>query len=73
MPRRHDPSPGDARQPFSDQGGPAGKHAQTHDLRREALSNAKGPTPEGEDFPADQLAEVRLRPLDPPGKPTDRG
>jgi hypothetical protein len=53
MPRRHDPSPGDARQPFSDQGGPAGKHAQTHDLRREALSNAKGPTPEGEDFPAD--------------------
>jgi hypothetical protein len=55
MSRRHDPSPGDAREPFSDQGGPAGKHARTHDLRREALSNAKGPGPEeaAEDFSAD--------------------
>jgi hypothetical protein len=53
MPRRHDPSPGDAREPFSNQGGPEGKHAKTHDLRREALSNAKGPEPEGEDFSAD--------------------
>jgi len=53
MSRRHDPSPGDAREPFSDQGGPAGKHARTHDLRREALSNAKGPGPEGEDYSAD--------------------
>ena len=51
--RRHDPSPGDAREPFSDVGGPEGKHAQTHDLRREELSNAKGPAPEGEDFAAD--------------------
>jgi hypothetical protein len=51
--RRHDPSPGDARKPFSDVGGPEAKHAQTHDLRREELSNAKGPTPEGEDFAAD--------------------
>ena len=51
--RRHDPSPGDAREPFSDLGGPEGKHAQTHDLRREELSNAKGPEPEGEDFAAD--------------------
>src|SRR5215204_4317049 len=51
--RRHDPSPGDAREPFSNEGGPAGKHAQTHDLRREELSNAKGPEPEGEDFSAD--------------------
>jgi hypothetical protein len=51
--RRHDPSPGDARKPFSDMGGPEGKHAQTHDLRREELSNAKGPEPEGEDFGAD--------------------
>ena len=51
--RRHDPSPGDARKPFSDVGGPQGKHAQTHDLRREELSNAKGPAPEGEDFAAD--------------------
>ena len=51
--RRHDPSPGDAREPFSNEGGPAGKHAQTHDLRRQELSNAKGPEPEGEDFSAD--------------------
>jgi len=51
--RRHDPSPGDAREPFSNQGGPAGKHAQTHDVRREELSNAKGPEAEGEDFSAD--------------------
>jgi hypothetical protein len=51
--RRHDSSPGDARKPFSDAGGPEGKHAQTHDLRREELSNAKRPAPEGEDFTAD--------------------
>jgi hypothetical protein len=53
MTRRHDPSPGDARSPFSDVGGPEGKHAQTHDLRAEELSNAKGPAPGGEDFAAD--------------------
>jgi hypothetical protein len=51
--RRHDPSPGDARKPFSDVGGPEGRHAQTHDLRREELSNAKRPEPEAEDFGAD--------------------
>jgi hypothetical protein len=55
MPRRgqHDQSPGDARKPFSDQGGPEGRHAQTHDVRREALTNPKGPEPETEDFTAD--------------------
>jgi len=55
MPRRgqHDHSPGDARKPFSDQGGPAARHAETHDVRREALTNPKGPEPPGEDFAAD--------------------
>jgi len=50
--RRHDSSPGDARQPFSDEGGPAGRHAQTHDVRREELTRPRG-TVEGEDFSAD--------------------
>ncbi len=55
MPRRgqHDQSPGDGRKPFSDQGGPAGRHAQTHDVRREELTNPTGPEPEGEEFAAD--------------------
>lgn len=55
MPRRgqHDQSPGDARKPFSDDGGPAGRHAETHDVRREALTNPTGPAPEGEDFAVD--------------------
>jgi len=44
MPKRgqHDDSPGDARKPFSDVGGPAGKHAQSHDVRAEALTNPEG-------------------------------
>lgn len=56
MPRRgqRDDSPGDARQPFSDRGGPAGRHAETHDVRREQLTNPKGPEPDrGEEFAAD--------------------
>ena len=54
MPRRgqHDQSPGDARQPFSDQGGPEGRHAQTHDVEREEASRPKGSKP-GEDFSQD--------------------
>ena len=40
-----DHSPGDARKPYSDIGGPAGRHAQTHDVRREQLTNPKGPEP----------------------------
>jgi len=56
MPKRkqHDQSPGDARVPFSDQGGPAGRHAQTHDVRREHLTNPTGPAPDVETF--DELA-----------------
>jgi len=50
-----DHSPGDRRQPYSDQGGPAGRHAETHDVRREAHTNPKGPQPVDESF-AEQLA-----------------
>ena len=44
MPKRNqrDPSPGDARKPFSDRGGPAGRHAETHDVRREELTVETG-------------------------------
>ncbi len=56
MPRRgqHDQSPGDGRNPFSDQGGPAGRHAETHDVRREELTNPTGPELDrGQEFAAD--------------------
>jgi hypothetical protein len=55
MPKRgqSDRSPGDARKPFSDQGGPGERHARTHDVRREAATNPTGPEPQGEDFAAD--------------------
>ena len=58
MPRRgqHDQSPGDARKPFSDQGGPEGRHAQTHDVEREEATRPKASEP-GEDF-AQDLAGV---------------
>ncbi len=58
MPRRgqHDQSPGDGRQPYSDEGGPEGRHAKTHDVRREEATRPKRPEPE-EDFSAD-LASV---------------
>ncbi len=54
MPRRgqHDQSPGDARKPFSDQGGPEGRHAQTHDVEREEATRPKAAEPE-EDFSQD--------------------
>ncbi len=54
MPRRgqHDQSPGDARKPFSDIGGPEGRHAQTHDVVREEATRPKG-APEEDDFAAD--------------------
>jgi hypothetical protein len=57
MPRRgqHDQSPGDGRQPFADQGGPEGRHAQTHDVRREELTNPKGPGDQADPFAADPV------------------
>jgi hypothetical protein len=50
-----DHSAGDRRRPYADQGGPEGRHAQTHDVRREQLSNPTGPEPVDESFAA-QLA-----------------
>ena len=55
LPMSDDHSPGDGRQPYSDRGGPAAKHAETHDVRREELTNPKGPEPVDESFAA-QLA-----------------
>ena len=54
MPRRgqHDQSPGDARKPFSDEGGPEGRHARTHDVEREEASRPKGSEP-SDDFSKD--------------------
>ena len=64
MPRRgqHDQSPGDARKPFSDRGGPEARHAETHDVRREQATNPKGTAP------ADDVAELAtVAPAGAPG------
>ena len=52
-----DHSPGDRRQPYADRGGPAARHAETHDVRRERHTNPTGPQPEDPSFAA-QLAPV---------------
>jgi hypothetical protein len=57
MPRADDRSTGDARQPYSDQDGPQGRHAQTHDIRREEATRSKA-QPHYEDF-AEDLVEAR--------------
>jgi hypothetical protein len=59
-----DHSPGDRRQPYSDQGGPAGRHARTHDVRREAHTNPTGPDATDDSF------DEQLQPggrVEPPG------
>jgi hypothetical protein len=56
-----DHSPGDRRQPYSDRGGREGRHAETHDVRREELTNPVGPQAEDTSF-AEQLAPVETRP-----------
>jgi hypothetical protein len=53
-----DHSPGDARKPYSDVGGPDGRHAQTHDVRAEHRSNPRGAPPEDTSF-AEQMAPER--------------
>jgi hypothetical protein len=55
-----DHSPGDRRQPYSDRGGPEGRHAETHDVRREELTNLVGPQTENSGF-AEQLAPIERR------------
>jgi hypothetical protein len=56
-----DYSPGDRRQPYSDRGGTEGRHAETHDVRREELTNPVGPQTEDTSF-AEQFAPVETRP-----------
>src|SRR5215210_1167530 len=56
-----DRSPADRRQPYSDRGGPEGRHAETHDVRREELTNPVGPQSEDTSF-AEQLAPTETRP-----------
>src|SRR4051812_41283960 len=68
MPKRgkgqsDDMSPGDARKPYSDIGGPAARHAQTHDVRREQLTNPKGPDRSDEAFAADLAPATPARDL----------
>lgn len=53
-----DHSPGDARKPYSDIGGPEARHAETHDVRREEATNPKGPEPEDTSFDADLAKET---------------
>ena len=50
-----DHSPADRRQPYSDRGGPEARHAETHDVRREELTNPVGPQADDPSF-AEQLA-----------------
>jgi hypothetical protein len=68
MPKRgqHDHSPGDRRKPYSDEGGPAGRHASTHDVARERATR-----PDGSDDADDDFAED-LAPQDVPGAPGHR-
>jgi hypothetical protein len=56
-----DHSPGDRRQPYSDRGGPEGRHAETHDVRREELTNPVGPQSDDTSLAA-QLAPIETRP-----------
>lgn len=53
-----DHSPGDARKRYSDRGGPQGRHAETHDVRREQLTNPKGPEEVDESFAEDLAQET---------------
>ncbi len=65
MPKRSDDvSPGDARQPYNDIGGVEARHAQTHDVRREELTNPQGIDHSGDEFvpavmPATPTMELR--------------
>ena len=53
-----DHSPGDGRKPYANQGGPEARHAETHDVRREQLTNPKGPEPVDESFAEDLAQET---------------
>ena len=52
-----DHSPGDRRQPYLNQGEPEARHSETHDVRREELTNPVGPQLDDPSF-AEQLAPL---------------
>jgi hypothetical protein len=56
-----DHSPGDARKPYSDIGGPEARHAETHDVAREQATNPKGPEPVDESFEEDMAEQTPER------------
>jgi hypothetical protein len=49
---------GDARQPYSDRGGPEGRHAETHDVRREEATRAHHEPQERDEFALDLESEA---------------
>jgi hypothetical protein len=53
MAKSDDCSTGDGREPYSDIGGPEGKHAQTHDVRREDATNSAPEVDELDEFAND--------------------
>lgn len=55
--RSDDTSAGDARQPYADIGGTEARHAKTHDVRREELTNPKGAEPRDDSFDDDLSTE----------------
>lgn len=57
MPRNDDHSAGDGRRPYSEQGGPEGRHAQTHDVRREEASRSKAQDHEPDEFADDLVSD----------------
>jgi len=57
MPRSDDHSTGDGRQPYSEVGGPQGRHAQTHDVDREEATRAKPQDDKADEF-ADDLVSA---------------
>jgi hypothetical protein len=57
--RNDDHSTGDGRQPYSDQGGTEGRHAQTHDVAREAATNSTPQSEEPDEFANDLANDNR--------------
>jgi len=57
-----DYSLGDVRQSYSNIGGPAAKHARTHGVRREPLTNPNGPGPVDTSFAGDDAEPAIERP-----------
>ena len=58
MAKSDDHSAGDGRKPYSDQGGTEARHAQTHDVAREAATNSSPKVDEPDEF-ANDLANDR--------------